>query len=269
MRPRPGVKIEDTLRRLREHVTEGRNIQSGGHNLTARRDRYLTWSHDVAVTLEYQFVGANLSRLHTDRYWRILEITSATPRPMEMINDEAELQVRRLEAIVKTLEEDTPNAPAAEVVAVPDTNALLHYRLFDEIKWRDVLGAASVRLAVPLRVVDELDAKKASKRADLADRAATVLKHLEQRLGTRMGQAVGVRDGVTVEIARPVALDEAYRHPADADTEVLDTCESLAYFATASVKVVTGDYGMRVRATARGIGVVSMPDEERLPASSG
>jgi hypothetical protein len=67
-------------------------------------------------------------------------------------------------------------------IAVLDTHVLLHFQLFAEVPWQKVLGLDSLRVAVPLRVIDELDRLKASRRSDIASRAGVVIKHLQRRV---------------------------------------------------------------------------------------
>jgi predicted ribonuclease YlaK len=60
-----------------------------------------------------------------------------------------------------------------------------------------------------------------------------------------------------------VEIDAVSESSADADQEILDTCESLTFFTGKRVVVVTGDYGMQVRAAAREIEAIPMPEEHR------
>ncbi len=270
MRPKRGIQLESAVRQLRELATTGRNLQSGGPlDLGYLQNLFLQWVHDVERVLSALFTGSRLETLHTERFWRIHSMTTGTVRPFELISDEVDVQAARIEALAAVLQEEGRRlASASSTIAVPDTNALLHYRLFDEIPWPDVVGSPQVRLAIPLRVVDELDAKKASRRPDLARRAATILAHLEQRVGTAMEALVQLRDGVTVEIARAGDLgEEPYQHPSDADTEILDTCDSLAFFSGEPVRLLSGDYGMRLRAASRNLDARKMPEELRLAAA--
>lgn len=262
MRPKSGTQLDGTVQQLRQLATAGRNVQSGGGDLAYRRDRFLVWVHDVEVAFSYLFVGGRLEALHTERFWHIHAMTSETARPFELISDEVDAQVGRLEALRTALETEGRRLAIGDAtIAVPDTNTLLHYRLFDEVPWPAVVGAKNVRLAIPLRVVDELDAKKYARRTDLASRAGTILAHLEQRVGTTMDAPAPLRDGVTVEVARVSDLDEPYYHPLDADTEIIDTCDALAVFSGKPVRLLSGDYGMRLRATIRGVSATEMPPE--------
>src|SRR5262249_39392866 len=72
--------------------------------------------------------------------------------------------------------------------------------------WTEVIGTSPVRHAIPLRVIDELDEKKFARRGELADRARTVLAHLERLVGA-LGAAAPV----------PVPLDLLPRRVLDLD----------------------------------------------------
>lgn len=60
--------------------------------------------------------------------------------------------------------------------------------------------------------------------------------------------------------------EDAYLPPVWADVEILDTCDALGTFTGSPVTLVTGDYGMQLRASARGIRTFAMPDESRIGA---
>ena len=145
-----------------------------------------------------------------------------------------------------------------------DTNVLLHYLPVDQIPWPDIVGHQNVRLVIPLRVIEEIDAKKYAKRPDLAKRARNLLPALERMFG-QAGAPGRVTDGVTIE----VPVDSGPRdRPADADEEILDTCRELGQFAGQPVTLVTGDTGMRLRAQAHGIATSTLPDKYLRGAQS-
>jgi len=63
---------------------------------------------------------------------------------------------------------------------VLDSNSLLHHAPPNQMRWDGVIGSP-VRLVVPLRVVQELDDKKASNSKPLRQRAAKRLRQLGGR----------------------------------------------------------------------------------------
>jgi predicted ribonuclease YlaK len=139
---------------------------------------------------------------------------------------------------------------------VLDTHVLLHYQPVDQIPWPAVLGAQSVRLVIPLRVIEEIDAKKYARAANLAKRARNVLPSLERLVGPA-GAPGRLTQEVTIEV--PVETGPRYR-PEDADEEILETCRELEQFTGQHVTLVTGDTAMRLRAQANAIPTRELPD---------
>jgi predicted ribonuclease YlaK len=105
-------------------------------------------------------------------------------------------------------------------------------------------------------VIEELDAKKYAQRRDLADRARRILPQLLRVVGTG-GSPGELRDGVTIEVPVDPGLR---RRPADADEEVLSTCHELQQLTGRDITLVTADTGMRLRAQAHGLVVLTMPE---------
>jgi predicted ribonuclease YlaK len=101
---------------------------------------------------------------------------------------------------------------------------------------------------VPLCVVEELDAKTASRGRDLADRARGVLSHLESLIGPTAGAPAALRPDVTIEVLvdSDVGPDSSERE-ASADTAILDACDALAFLTGKSLTLVTADALTRSR----------------------
>jgi predicted ribonuclease YlaK len=112
------------------------------------------------------------------------------------------------------------------------------------------------RLVVPLRVIEELDAKKYSGNSALSERARSVLPWLQDRILRAEGR---IREDTTIE----VPIDPARRPPpADADREILDECEELRAFGEHGVTLITTDTALRLRAHAAGIPTVRLDPEK-------
>jgi predicted ribonuclease YlaK len=137
---------------------------------------------------------------------------------------------------------------------VVDTNVLREHQAPDQINWSDVVSTAPVRLVVPLRVLDELDEKKDTARDDKADWARRLLSRLWRTVGPVGGAPVPLTDGVTVEVL--IGHGQS-RRMVDADQEVIDTCDTIRRVG-GSVVLVTGDYGVAIRASALNIPVAMM-----------
>ena len=122
--------------------------------------------------------------------------------------------------------------------------------------WREVVGQESVRLVIPLRVIEELDEKKYSASDKLRARARERLPKLYALVGAG-GAPEPLNDGNgTIE----VFIEPGPRtRPADADTEILETAHDLRRLSGQAVTIVTGDTAMRLRAEAEGLATAAMP----------
>jgi len=266
---KPGFPLDRTIQAL--HELEASSTHFSSPDLMRQWQGYLNWTHSVELFFRNYFTGFRLERLYTDRFWHGQSLAESSPYAPGLLNNEHEVQVAFLKELRETLtKEEQRQADLKGIqVAVLDTHVLLHYKLFTDVPWETVLEADRVRVAVPLRVIDELDQKKAARRSDIADRAATVIKHLQMRISGLTDAPVPLRSGVTLEIARVPQIDaDAYVPPVWADAEILDTCDAVAIFASSPVTLVTGDYGMKLRASARDIRTLVMPDEYRIPRPS-
>jgi predicted ribonuclease YlaK len=141
-------------------------------------------------------------------------------------------------------------------MAVLDTNVLLHYQAVDQLPWIVFLESSQVRLVIPLRVIEEIDAKKHSRSPGLTKRARKLLPALERLLGAA-GRAGRIAEGVTIEV--PVDTGPRER-PEDADEEILLVARDLAQFSSRDVTVVTGDTAMTLRARAHGLKTLKLAE---------
>lgn len=189
--------------------------------------------------------------------WRAI----SDPRPFPLFYSEIARQLSRLRRLLEDLNErrDRLALPGGRITVL-DTNVLVHYRPIDQIPWPKVIDSPIIRLVIPLRVIEELDAKKYAKNTDLAKRARNVLPALEQLLGAG-GRPGEVADTVTVEV--PVDTGPRER-PEDADEEIIATCRDLTQFSGRDVTLVTGDTAMRIRAQAHALITVALGDQYLL-----
>lgn len=102
----------------------------------------------------------------------------------------------------------------------------------------------------------ELGSKKYASSAKLASRARALLPLLERLVGDD-GSPPQLNDDITIEV--PVEPGSRVR-PSDADEEILALCAELPQLTGATVKLVSGDTGIRLRARAQGTTVANMPD---------
>lgn len=116
--------------------------------------------------------------LFGEQYRMIREMSASTPRPEPLIGLEAGRQAAALQRLVSGVTALRALRDRIGVPVVLDTNVLMHYHRPDRVPWAEVIGCDSVRLVLPICVLDELDNKKyadsdrMSRRADMAARGA-------------------------------------------------------------------------------------------------
>lgn len=222
------------------------------------RDRYLSWVTKAEQQLRYVFTSPEpADALHSARYGLLFQLTSKSPRPREIINAEIDFQYGRLQQLVRRLARYASLADRPGTVIVLDTNVLLHYRKFDHIDWPRVLEVERVRLLLPLAVIEELDAKKYSRRKDLRGRAAKVLAALCRYLENSPGTLTAISSKVTIETLSD-GPDEV-KYASGQDSVILAFSQWFQQVTGQPVTIVTADQSMRIRALALGLKVWRMP----------
>ena len=267
LRLRPEADPQNTTQVLDEAINAGRNVIASvpigtgiGPGVLPLAEAYVDWVAGVenqlhAVTLDFDVVEA----LHTSRYWRIRQLHEEPQRPVELVRAEIQQQTGWLEALRSDLQLRLSRIEAASGdPAVVDTNVLLEFMPPREVDWISVTGRPSVRLIVPLRVIEELDILKYDRRRqDRAERARRILPQLEAAVGTA-GAPSELRAGTTIEVL--IEPTPRYR-PTDADEEILETCRELQQYGSRPVSLVTADTALRLRAQALNVSAVQMPSE--------
>ena len=171
----------------------------------------------------------------------------------------AEVESRRelFESMSRELKETQSRlSKSIGLPSVVDTNFMIHCLRLDQIQWTAVVDDV-VRLIIPIRVIEELDAMKTDNKPRLRKNSRAILSWLESLfVGCDTGPVkVRADEETTVEIL----LSERPRYrPSDADEEVLDVCHEFQRFTGKSL-LVTADYGLRLRARAELIEVLLMP----------
>ncbi|MBT2368438.1 hypothetical protein J7E88_24715 [Streptomyces sp. ISL-10] len=177
---------------------------------------------------------------------------------------EIENQVKALDQARTELEALKKLAARPGLPVVYDTNMLNHWRQPGDVLWRDVLKAQGetvrlTRLVIPLRVVDELNKQKYGQ-GELAKRATTAIRYLERVLqGSQPGDPVQLRQGATLEVW--VNIDD---RGDDADLAILRCAADLDNLhRDTGARVLTDDFGMRLRAQQVGLKVISLPQDHK------
>jgi hypothetical protein len=264
---RSGVSVKAAVDSLSSLIAAIRNVAgAGGGSFGKMWNDYLTWVEAAETHLSNLFRSRGVwQELHNDRYWHIRGMRTGAPtRPEAAIRSEADWQTRRLQEIVDEfirIERDFASVHARGMAVVPDTSFFMNYkRFFDEIDWSKELGASSVRLVIPLLVIDELD-DLSFRRKDSSERARKVIRALRRLRGNRPpGEPVPMRRNVELQVMvdRP-----GHRRRSNNDDEILARVEYLAaYIGPERVRVLAMDYGMQLRASSRDLQSVQLPEEE-------
>lgn len=156
-----------------------------------------------------------------------------------------------------------------QVHAFPDTNYFIQYKALDQIDWCKLLAADSVILQITPAVLGELNHKKdyssSRRQQNRAGSALSLLRSIDR------GEAK-LSAGVEVEFISHHADDATFSSHRltrlDSDDSILAAAvEHALNTPTANVYVITGDFGVEIRARRLlKIKPFCMPDDCKLPA---
>ena len=148
-----------------------------------------------------------------------------------------------------------------------DANAALHFKRPDQIDWRTLANASEVVLVAAPILLQELEEQKVINRSSkLRDRAADYIKWLHQFVRRPDTE---VRAGVRWWfLPNEPQLDFSAERLSQtiADDHLLATVLDYTRQSDVSVLVATADLGLEVKLRSRGIGILELPDDLRLPA---
>lgn len=264
VRLREGCDVNVAIATLRELRHAAHNVITFNTHPVDQRDEYVRWSAAAELKLCTFLTRRDAeSLLETTRHRDICSMPPGNQLTV-LINGELSAKSDDFETLATTLETALARMKLATGrPAVFDSNVLLQCLRPDQIKWREVLGA-DARLMVPLRVIEEIDAKKYGKNDRLSGVARGLLPWLEGLFPSSDCAPVSLGDGTTIE----VLLEPRPRfRPEDPDEEVLDVAQRVRQLAGAAV-VVTADTAMRLRARAEGLTTASVPTKWLRPSSA-
>jgi rRNA-processing protein FCF1 len=262
---RPGRTVDSVLSVLRTLKVDVDNIKSGGGTPNEGQMRYVQWVENAEVQLRSVFMAdAVWQSLFSDRYWHLRNMSMSEKRPWPVVSAEAEVSSARLQWMMDVLAEDQRlfQLGAQEVVLMPDTNVLMHYTNFDQVKWNELVGSP-VRLVIALVVIDELDDLSFRSKAT-SDRARGVIKVME-KLDIGPKGAVEIRANVMGQILMDPST---HARRSNDDDEFLTRVQYLNAFVNGDLYVCSADRGVRLRASLRDLKIIKLPDALRLPAPS-
>jgi len=144
----------------------------------------------------------------------------------------------------------------------PDTNIFLHFPPISNIDWLGICGSNSVEIVVCLTVINELDDKKSEPR--LAARASRAIKEI--RDASKSGEEI--RKGVSVMVFNREARREDFPDNSSYDNKDDRIVHAVNLYKSEMpsrpVAILTGDYGMELRAEGADIVVIQIDPSLRL-----
>jgi len=216
------------------------------------------WADSVETSLTQVFtISSVLDFIQTSRYSHILNMDTSSPRVFPTVYAELTRQAQRLTELANEIEEETQIfAAASGQPIVLDTNAVLRTKSFVTLDWATLVGGQEARVILPLRVVEELDAKKYGDNEEFRRVVRRLLPKVDDLLDAAGGRTATLTSTLTIEILVPPGPRQK---PSDADEEILEVCVQLHTFTGRPVTLVTLDTAMRTRARARGLHPVRPP----------
>jgi len=237
----------------------GAAIRPGSQHPVDQRDDYVRWAIDTEAHLESVLRRQDAQAFFDNPRHRDILVMPLGNYLTTLIYAELEAKRRALADVVTDLRAQVARmtgAPGFPIVV--DSNVLLQCQRLDSVTWPTEVGEA--RVIVPLRVMEEIDAKKYGDNKRLRGVARGVVTWIDSLFPGGGPGPVRIRDGRGDTIELLLADRPRYR-PMDADEEVLDAAHEVAQFARQVVKVMTADTAMRVRARHEGLDVLRVPDE--------
>jgi hypothetical protein len=255
--PKSGLDHETVRNAIRNLVAALEAIKGGsaGTSQSDLRRQYVQWTEGAEPQLRSLFRTPHIwTDLYSDGFDRILHNPGlADTRLIPAILLEVERQLDRLRHLDASLAADRDRLQpigGARVVLV-DTNALVHGQLLPEVNWLKLVGTSSVKVIVPLVVIDELD-ELSYRSTETGPKARQALKHLQElRKDRPPDDPVPMKPGekgatIQLLVDRPGHVRRGNR-----DLEFLDHADYVSAVTDTKLVVVTTDYGMRLRAVAR------------------
>ena len=270
----PGANRDDVLKTLRELASAAQNASNTHGGAYARLTSYLEWATNSVRMLEHRVSGADIDRLVLTRgYERLLSavggLTSADIGTQRVLNGLLDLEIRQrisaIDEVVADLGAQIGCWSGMLAFVVPDTSVYIEHD--DKLECLDfhsllqVRPDKTVRVVVPVIVLDELDGQKRNGDARKRWRAGYTLGLMEKAF------AAPVRGELRPQTADMsyggVILDVLFDPPGHArlpinDDEIIDRALAAQALAGITITLVTFDTGQSTRARHAGLQVIKL-----------
>lgn len=141
-----------------------------------------------------------------------------------------------------------------------DTSILMQYKVFEGMPWADIIGDKDFQFVVSQKVFDEIDKHKDGPTMRMRRRARIVNKHL---LGYLDGKPTTPFKIIFCPNPSTASTTQSYFDSSSADEYIVYS--ALEYNSNGSRKVIiTGDGGMKLRASKVKLDVIILDDRFRL-----
>jgi len=254
----PGVEPEAAialLNQLAGNVSTA--VRPTSQHPVDQRDDYERWARSAEAQLKSVVRREDAEAFFDNQRHRDIYLMPLGNHLTALIYSELKAKTRAFEDAAAYLQGHVGRMRAAPgFPVVVDSNVLLQCQRLDNVNWQKELNAEA-RVMVPLRVIEEIDAKKYGDSKRLRSVARELLPWIDSLFLSGDPGPVKLTDSATIEL---LLTDRPRYRPSDADEEVLDVAYDVLHFA-GSVKVMTADTGMRVRARHEGLDVLYVPKE--------
>jgi hypothetical protein len=248
-----GADPEHAIRVIKEIVGGSSTaLRPASQHAVDMRDDYVRWAMDAEARLESVLRREDARALFDTPRHRDIASSFLGNHLITMIHAELAAKRREFEDAASDLECRLDRMRRARgIPVVVDSNVLLQSQRPDSVNWSAELES-EVRLILPLRVIEEIDAKKYSSSTRLRDRARGLLPWINSLFSAGDIGPIQLRPDATLELL----MSERPRYrPEDADEEVLDVCHEVVRFAGGG-RLMTADTAMRLRALSEGLEVL-------------
>ena len=144
--------------------------------------------------------------------------------------------------------------------AVIDTNTFLHFQLFTELDWLQLLESEEVLLIVPSTVLQELDKKKFNEQdINLRNRAKKVISTFNQILNNKLSFK---KENILIEFLPNEPNIDWKKENLDMmipDDRIIATCLEL-FQKYSDLILITADFGLKLKANNKHIQTVEISD---------
>lgn len=277
-----GASPKAALSSLAHAVNEAENARGAGGHVIDLYNRYMEWAGNQIYLLASALSNDEIERLvATKLYSMLLSLDPSSVSNMtlaHLVDGELAQCIQRLkDAKTRISSEGLKWEQGQAIAVVLDTNVWLKYfndpLQVDLNQVLDEPATVPLVVAVPIKVVDELDGHKRNRTnppkggLPIRRRAALALKFLEaqasapgQRTKLREQKIANQSPSSTIHLT---VLEQPLDQPSnpDADLEIIDRAAAIRPYAK-SVRIVTTDYGMIYRARQAGLSAVRITDYE-------